>query len=192
MLLHDHLGSTVTLLYRQFFFVSCKTKVIWVTIGTKYICMSRCSQRPVVESLFKIRHLHAKTQLGKTNLLHDTCIRVHFDRLYQRKCLKTFFTTIVNMLVELSFKKANAICQTLVDKWTRLCMTILCWNLCTPYFQYLSCFCFIQGSIVVNVDATDLFDSYEDTDFDGRWDLKKINGLQSKHFFHVPLPFDKL
>ena len=98
--------------------------------------MSRCSQRPVVESLFKMRHLHAKTQLGKTNLLHDTCIRVHFDRLYQRKCLKTFFTTIVNMLVELSFKKANAICQTLVDKWTRLCMTILCCNLCTPYFVF--------------------------------------------------------
>ena len=60
--------------------------------------MSRCSQRPVVEGLLKMRHLHAKTQLGKTNLLHDKCTRVHFDRLYQRKCLKKFFTAIVNML----------------------------------------------------------------------------------------------
>lgn len=40
-------------------------------------------------------------------------------------------------------------------------------------------FVFIQGSIVVNVDATDLFDSYEDTDFDGRWDPKKTSSKQT-------------
>lgn len=85
--------------------------------------------------------LKSDTCMQKHSLEKQTCFMihaysVHFDRLYQRKCLKTFFTTIVNMLVELSFKKANAICQTLVDKWTRLCMTILCCNLCTPYFVF--------------------------------------------------------
>ena len=149
-----------------------------------HLCRSRCSQRPVVESLFKMRHLHGKAQLGKTNSLHDTCTRVHFDRLYQRKCLKTFFTTIGNMLDELSFKKANAICQTLMGKWTRLCTTILCCNLCTPYFVFELLLLSFRGVLLsMWMPLNCLIDMKTQILMEGET-LRK--GLQSKHIFHVP------
>ena len=127
--------------------------------------------------------------MGKHSLEKQTRFMIHaymyvFTDFIKGRVSKNFFTAIVNMLVELSFKKANAICQTLMDKWSCLCTTILCCNLCTPYFVFELLLLSFRGVLLSTwMLLTCLIAMKTQILMEGET-LRK--GLQSKHFFHVP------
>lgn len=147
MLPHHHLGNTVTLSWQAIFFVSCKTcktKVFWVTIGTKYIYVGADAHK----GLWLRVSLKWDTCMWKHSLEKQTCFMIHAHVYILTDFIKGSVSKNFSpqqLICWISFKKANAICQTLMDKWTCLYRTILCCNLCVHHTLYLSCFCFHSG-----------------------------------------------